>query len=48
MDEIKEAFVEESQDLFENISSLLIEAEESGELDDEKINGLFRDIHTLK
>jgi len=48
MDEIKEAFVEESQELFENISALLIDAEESGELDDEKINGLFRDIHTLK
>ena len=48
MDEIKEAFVEESQELFENISSLLLEAEESGELNDEKINGLFRDIHTLK
>ena len=48
MDEIKEAFYEESQELFENISSLLIEAEESGQLDEEKINGLFRDIHTLK
>jgi len=48
MDEIKEAFLEEGQELFENISTLLIEAEESGKLDDNKIDKIFRDIHTLK
>lgn len=48
MDEIKEAFLEESEELFENINSLLIKAEENRSLTEDEINTLFRDIHTLK
>ncbi|WOE69404.1 chemotaxis protein CheA [Hydrogenimonas thermophila] len=48
MDEIKEAFIEESEELFENINSLLLEAEENGSLSKEEMDTLFRDIHTLK
>jgi two-component system chemotaxis sensor kinase CheA len=48
MDEIKEAFIEESGELFENISAVLIKAEENGTLSNGEINDLFRYIHTLK
>ena len=48
MDEIKEAFIEESEELFENIDELLMKAEEEGTLGSDEINDLFRNIHTLK
>ena len=48
MDEIKAAFIEESRELFESISSLLVSAEENGSLSQEEINTLFRDVHSLK
>jgi len=41
-------FLEESVELFENTDTLLLKAEESGHLDDEEMNSLFRYIHTLK
>ncbi|HIP11408.1 MAG TPA: chemotaxis protein CheA, partial [Arcobacter sp.] len=48
MDEIKEAFLEEGQELFERINTILLEAEEEGKLKEDSIDKLFRDIHTLK
>lgn len=48
MEEIKSAFIEESEELFESISALLVSAEENGDLSKEDIDTLFRDIHTLK
>jgi len=48
MDEIKEAFLEEGQELFERINTILLEAEEEGKLKEDGIDKLFRDIHTLK
>ena len=48
MDEIKEAFLEEGQELFEKIDAVLLEAEEKGILAEDGIDKLFRDIHTLK
>ena len=48
MDEIKEVFLEESQELTEGITTLLLEAEEIGELRESDVNQIFRDIHTLK
>ncbi|NPA11693.1 MAG: chemotaxis protein CheA [Epsilonproteobacteria bacterium] len=48
MDELKAAFLEEAEELFSGVEDILIRAEESGELDDDDINFLFRNIHTLK
>lgn len=48
MDEIKELFMEESEDLFESINSLLMQAEEQSNFTKEELDTLFRDIHTLK
>jgi len=48
MDEIKEAFLEEGQELFERINTILLKAEEEGKLKEDGIDKLFRDIHTLK
>ena len=42
MDEIKEAFIEESGELFENISAVLIKAEENGTLSNGEIKALIR------
>ncbi len=41
-------FLEESVELFENTDTILLQAEEHGELNDEDMNSLFRYIHTLK
>lgn len=41
-------FLEESVELFENTDSILLRAEENGELDDDDMNSLFRYVHTLK
>jgi len=46
--EIIEGFLEEAEELFENFINLCLKAEEQGSLDDEDINALFRDVHTLK
>jgi two-component system chemotaxis sensor kinase CheA len=44
----RQMFLEEAQDLFETIDTILLEAEELGDMDDETINSLFRSVHTLK
>lgn len=41
-------FLEEAEDIFEIIDNILLEAEDSGDMDIETINSLFRSVHTLK
>ena len=48
MQEIRGFFLEEAEELFENINSILLEAEKNSELTEDDITRLFRDIHTLK
>ena len=47
MDELKLVFIEEAEDLFENISSILYSLEDR-EIKEEELDSLFRDFHTLK
>lgn len=44
----RQMFLEEAEDIFETIDTLLLEAEESGDMDNETVNALFRSVHTLK
>jgi two-component system, chemotaxis family, sensor kinase CheA len=44
----REMFQEEATELFENIDTVLLKAEDEGELNDEDMNSLFRFVHTLK
>jgi len=44
----RKIFLEEAQDLFEVVDNILLEAEDSGDMDSETINSLFRSVHTLK
>jgi two-component system chemotaxis sensor kinase CheA len=44
----REMFAEEAEELFETLDNVLLEAEESGELDDEQMSSLFRAMHTIK
>lgn len=44
----REMFLEESVELFESADNVLLEAENSGTLNDEEMGQLFRDVHTLK
>lgn len=44
----RQMFLEEAEDIFETIDTLLLEAEESGDMDNETVNSLFRSVHTLK
>ena len=46
--EIKDFFMEEAEELFDNIHSILLKNEEAGDISDEELDSLFRDIHTLK
>jgi two-component system chemotaxis sensor kinase CheA len=48
MQEIRGFFIEEAEELFENINTILLESEQNGDLTEDDINRLFRDIHTLK
>ena len=41
-------FLEEAEELFETIDTLLLEAEDANDMDEEDINSLFRLVHTLK
>lgn len=41
-------YLEEAEELFEMIDTLLLETEESGDMDNEMVNSLFRSVHTLK
>lgn len=44
----REMFLEEANELFENIDELLLQAEEDNDMQEEDINSLFRQVHTLK
>ena len=44
----REMFVEEAEELFESADNVLLEAEKNGDLTDEEMGQLFRDVHTLK
>lgn len=44
----RQMFLEEAEELFETIDTLLLEAEECGDMDNETVNSLFRSVHTLK
>ena len=44
----REMFVEEAAELFESADNVLLEAESNGDLTDEEMGQLFRDVHTLK
>lgn len=48
IEKIKELFIEEAEELFEKIDSILLAAEKAGTLADDKINSLFRYYHTIK
>jgi two-component system chemotaxis sensor kinase CheA len=41
-------FLEEAEDIFETIDTILLDAEETNDMDTETINSLFRSVHTLK
>ena len=47
MDDLKLIFIEEAQDLFSNISSILYSLE-NRDITEEELDSLFRDFHTLK
>ncbi len=44
----RDMFVEEAVELFESADNVLLEAESNGDLTDEEMGQLFRDVHTLK
>ena len=44
----RQMFLEEAEEIFETIDTILLEAEESNAMDNETINSLFRSVHTLK
>jgi len=46
--EIRDFFMEEAGELFDNLHSILLKNEEAGEISPEEIDSLFRDMHTLK
>jgi two-component system chemotaxis sensor kinase CheA len=46
--EIKDFFMEEAEELFDGIHSILLKNEEAGSISEEEIDSLFRYIHTLK
>ena len=44
----RQMFLEEAEDIFETIDTILLDAEETNGMDTETINSLFRSVHTLK
>lgn len=44
----REMFLEEAEELFESADNVLLEAESNGNLTDDEMGQLFRDVHTLK
>ncbi len=46
--EIVDFFMEEAEELFEGINSILLNNEESGEITPQEIDSLFRNMHTIK
>ena len=48
IDKYRQMFLEEAEEIFEDIDSILLEAEHDLDMDEESINSLFRAVHTLK
>ena len=48
MSEYRAMFLEEAEELFESADNILLRAEEEQSLEEEDMNSLFRDVHTLK
>ena len=46
--EIVDFFMEEAEELFDGINSILLKNEEAGEISSEEIDSLFRNMHTIK
>ena len=46
--EIRDFFIEEASELFDNLNSILLKNEEAGDISDEDLDSLFRYVHTLK
>jgi two-component system chemotaxis sensor kinase CheA len=46
--EIKDFFMEEAEELFDNLHSILLKNEELGGITPQELDSIFRDIHTLK
>ncbi len=46
--EIRDFFMEEASELFDNLNSILLKNEEAGDISSDEIDSLFRDMHTLK
>ena len=46
--EIIDFFMEEAEELFDGMNSILLKNEEAGEIDKEEIDSLFRNMHTIK
>ena len=46
--DIIEGFLEEAEDLFNNTIEICLKVEEKGDISDEEMDALFRDVHTLK
>ena len=46
--EIRDFFMEEAEELFDNLHSILLKNEEAGEISPEEVDSIFRDMHTLK
>ncbi len=46
--EIKDFFMEEAEELFDNLHSILLKNEEAGDISPEEVDSIFRDMHTLK
>ena len=46
--EIRDFFMEEAGELFDNLHSILLKNEEAGDISPEELDSIFRDMHTLK
>ena len=46
--EIRDFFMEEAEELFDSLNSILLKNEEAGEISPEEVDSIFRDMHTLK
>ncbi len=46
--EIRDFFMEEAEELFDNLHSILLKNEEAGDISSAEVDSIFRDMHTLK
>ncbi len=46
--EIRDFFMEEAEELFDSLNSILLKNEEAGDISAEELDSIFRDMHTLK